>query len=66
MEPEAQFVSGLPVAGPVVRKGSGPEDGYSAFSVLDLNEGDPGYRTVRRAGRERREDVVIVGLAGDW
>src|SRR6478752_10144121 len=32
----AQFLPDLPVEGPVVRKGSGPEDGYSGFSVLPL------------------------------
>src|ERR1700712_2616414 len=37
--PGAEFVPGLPVDGPVVRKGSGPEDGYSGFSVKNLETG---------------------------
>jgi nicotinamidase/pyrazinamidase len=63
----AEFIDGLPVRGPVVRKGSGPEDGYSGFSVLDLTSG-------RTRGTELSDildengvtHLVIVGLAGDW
>lgn len=51
----------------LVRKGSGSEDGYSAFSVIDLD-------TRRTRGTELSVildengimDVVVVGLAGDW
>ncbi len=63
----AEFVEDLKVVGPVVQKGSGPEDGYSGFSVLHLHSGD---------GRETELDsllvehgvtnIVVVGLAGDW
>src|SRR6476661_3429792 len=35
----ADLLPGIPVDGPVVRKGSGPEDGYSGFSVLHLPTG---------------------------
>jgi nicotinamidase/pyrazinamidase len=68
--PGAQLVPGLDPDGepdPVVRKGSGPEDGYSGFSVRDLT-------TDRTKGTELSAildengvmDAVIVGLAGDY
>lgn len=73
--PGADFVPGLmtdgssPLDGPdfLVRKGSGPEDGYSAFSVLDL-------QTRQTRGTELSVvldengimDIVVIGLAGDW
>ena len=68
--PGAEFVRGLDPDGepePVVRKGSGPEDGYSGFSVRDL-------KTDRTRGTELSAildengvmDAVIVGLAGDY
>lgn len=63
----AAFHPGLTVDGPVVRKGVGGEDGYSAFSVRDPRTGD---RTatelegiLRDAGVGR---IVIVGLATDY
>ena len=34
--PGADLLPGLKTTGPVIRKGSGPEDGYSGFSVLHL------------------------------
>ncbi len=34
----AALLPGVPVHGPIVRKGSGPEDGYSGFSVLHLEQ----------------------------
>jgi nicotinamidase/pyrazinamidase len=65
--PGAALMPGLPVEGPVVRKGSGPEDGYSGFSVLDLETG-------RTSGTELSTildengimAITVVGLAGDW
>ncbi len=68
--PGAKLVPGLDPDGepdPVVRKGSGPEDGYSGFSVRDLT-------TDRTKGTELSAildengvmDAVIVGLAGDY
>lgn len=65
--PGAAFVPGLVVAGPVVRKGSGPEDGYSGFSVLDLTTGTT--NATELAGLLNAQgvtEVTVVGLAGDW
>ena len=65
--PGADLLPGLKTTGPVIRKGSGPEDGYSGFSVLHL----PTNET-----RETELDdflkahgataLTVVGLAGDW
>ncbi len=56
----------LQVAGPVVRKGTGGEDGYSGFSVRDPVSGTEAVtqlgRLLEHAGVRR---VVIAGLAGD-
>jgi len=57
----------LPVDGPVVRKGSGGEDGYSGFSLRDPQSGrhaDTGLDGLLRSAGVRR--VVVVGLAGDY
>ena len=63
----AELVPGLVVDGPVVRKGTGGEDGYSGFSVRDPRSGRETRteleRKLREAGVER---VVIVGLATDY
>lgn len=65
--PGAQFVPGLPVVGPVVRKGSGPEDGYSGFSVLDLATGvTRGTELSTILDEAGVMSVTVVGLAGDW
>lgn len=51
----------------LIRKGSGPQDGYSGFSVLDLASGVrsstelPALLATRDIHR-----VTVVGLAGDW
>jgi len=64
--PGAQMLPGVPVDGPVVRKGSGPEDGYSGFSVRHLPTGQH-----RETGLSQILDengimaITIVGLAGD-
>lgn len=65
--PGAQFVPGLPVDGPVIRKGSGSEDGYSGFSVTDLATG----QTQGTALSTILDDngimaIRVVGLAGDY
>lgn len=63
----AELVSGLPVHGPVVQKGSGPEDGYSGFSVLHLPTGE--NRETELSGILDENGIMaitIVGLAGDW
>ena len=57
----------LPIDGPVVRKGSGPEDGYSGFSVLHLPTGQ--NRETELSGILDENGVMaitVVGLAGDW
>ena len=63
----AEFVPPLQVAGPVVRKGTGGEDGYSGFTVRDPGSGTEHPTEMARLLRERRvEQVVIVGLATDY
>ena len=65
----AQLHPGLRVEedGEIVRKGTGGEDGYSAFSVRDPESGDVAATgldgILERRGTER---VVIVGLATDY
>jgi nicotinamidase/pyrazinamidase len=52
---------------PIVRKGSGGEDGYSAFSVRDPISGDVQRTRLGELLNERRvERVVIAGLATDY
>lgn len=62
----AQLHPALHLDGPVVRKGTGHEDGYSGFSARDLATGDDrptGLADVLAGhGIER---VVVVGLAQD-
>lgn len=56
----------LSVDGPVVRKGTGGEDGYSAFSVRDVATGEEaatGLGAILEQHGVRR--VVVVGLARD-
>jgi nicotinamidase/pyrazinamidase len=63
----AELHPALVVDGPVIRKGSGGEDGYSGFSVRDPTSGRQSKteldRLLRDAGVER---VVIGGLATDY
>jgi nicotinamidase/pyrazinamidase len=63
----AELHPDLRVEGPVVKKGSGGEDGYSGFSVRDPRSGDVDATELesmlRSAGVER---VVIAGLATDY
>jgi nicotinamidase/pyrazinamidase len=62
----AQFMDGLAVDGPVVRKGSGGEDGYSGFCVRDPETGSKEATSLDRMLKERAIDrVVVVGLALD-
>ena len=57
----------LVVAGPVVRKGSNGEDGYSGFTVRDPVTGDEHATELASALEERGIDsVVVVGLALDY
>jgi len=63
----AEFHPDLLVDGPVVRKGTEGEDGYSGFSVRDPSSGakEPTRLegVLRDAGVER---LVVVGLAQDY
>jgi nicotinamidase/pyrazinamidase len=63
----AQLHPDLQVAGEVVRKGQGGEDGYSGFTVRDPVTGEetatPLEGLLRRGGVRR---VVVVGLATDY
>ena len=64
----ARFHPGLgQLAGPVIRKGTGGEDGYSAFKVADPQTGETsrtGLGEMLRAQGRRR--VTVVGLALDY
>ena len=52
---------------PIVRKGTGGEDGYSGFTVADPNTGDESATELEGLLRERAvERLVIVGLATDY
>ena len=63
----ADLLPGIPVDGPVVRKGSGPEDGYSGFSVLHLPSGENRETELSALLDENGiMAITIVGLAGDW
>ena len=63
----ADLLPGIPLDGPVVRKGSGPEDGYSGFSVLHLPTGQNRETELSALLDENGiMAVTIVGLAGDW
>ncbi len=63
----AAFVSGLTIRGPVVRKGSGPEDGYSGFSVVNLQTGATvGTELSAILDENGIMAITVVGLAGDW
>lgn len=54
------------VDGPVVRKGTDGEDGYSAFSIRDPESGEEAPTELEAMLRDRRiARVVIVGLAQD-
>ncbi len=63
----AELHADLHVEGPIVKKGSGGEDGYSGFSVRDPRSGEVDATQLesllRSAGAER---VVIAGLATDY
>jgi nicotinamidase/pyrazinamidase len=52
---------------PVIRKGTGGEDGYSAFSVRNPETSERAATALEQMLREREiERVVIVGLATDY
>src|SRR4026209_2272254 len=63
----AMFHPDLRVVGDVVRKGTGGEDGYSAFSVRDPLSGDTAPTILPGLLAERDiERIVICGLATDF
>ncbi len=63
----AEMLPDIPVHGPVVRKGSGPEDGYSGFSVLHLPTGSTRETELSAILDENGiMAITVVGLAGDW
>ncbi len=62
----AELHPDLRVAGDVVQKGTGGEDGYSGFSVRDPTSGDEHDTALERLLRQASvERVVVVGLAAD-
>jgi nicotinamidase/pyrazinamidase len=63
----AELHPDLTVRGPVVRKGTNGEDGYSGFSMRDLVTGDsiPTELDGLLRGRDVRR-VVVCGLATDY
>jgi len=62
----AEFHPDLDVRGPVVRKGSNGEDGYSGFTMRDPESGEEIATPLRGMLREHEiERVVVVGLALD-
>jgi nicotinamidase/pyrazinamidase len=62
----AELHPDLTVAGPVLRKGTGGEDGYSGFSVRDPVSGEESSTQLGSLLDERGvRRVVVVGLAED-
>ncbi len=63
----AEFHPDLAVVGPVVRKGTGGEDGYSGFTVRDSETGEETPTGLAAKLEERSiEQVFVVGLATDY
>ena len=63
----AEFHPALDVAGEVVRKGSGAEDGYSGFTTRDATSGVEHATELASLLKARGvERVVIAGLATDY
>jgi nicotinamidase/pyrazinamidase len=65
----AAFHEGLLVepSAPVIRKGTGGEDGYSAFSVRDPRSGEAWETTLGTELRERLiKRLVVCGLTTDY
>ncbi len=62
----AELHPDLEVDGPVVRKGTGGEDGYSGFTARDVATGEDTPTDLRAVLAEHDiTDVVVVGLAQD-
>lgn len=63
----AEFVAGLVIAGPVLRKGTGGEDGYSGFTVRDPASGQASATELETLLRVHGvEALVVVGVATDY
>lgn len=63
----AEFHPGLEVDGELIYKATGPEDGYSAFSVQHLPTGETRGTGLEERLRERGVTrVVLLGLATDY
>lgn len=63
----AAFAPGLEVVGEVIRKGTGGEDGYSAFTVRDPKSSEPQATRLGGLLKEHAvERVVVIGLATDY
>lgn len=63
----AEFHPDLDVAGEVVRKGTGGEDGYSGFTVRDPESGETDPTALERLLRTAGvRTIVVVGLATDY
>lgn len=62
----AQLHPDLDVDGPVIRKGTGGEDGYSGFTARDVETGEVKSTDLHAALQESGiTGVVVVGLAQD-
>jgi nicotinamidase/pyrazinamidase len=62
----AELHPDLLVHGPVVRKGTSGEDGYSGFSVRDPLSGAAGSTQLQSLLDPAIRRLVVVGLAGDY
>jgi len=63
----AELHPDLDIAGPVVRKGVGGEDGYSGFTVRNPETGETAPTELAAMLRERSiESIVVLGLATDY
>ena len=62
----AQLHPDLFVEGPVVRKGTDGEDGYSGFSVRDPVSGESAPTKLQSLLPPEVSRLVVVGLAGDY
>ena len=63
----AEFHPGLEVVGPVVRKGSNGEDGYSGFTMRDPISGEDRPTALESMLRDHAVTrVVVTGLATDY
>jgi nicotinamidase/pyrazinamidase len=62
----AELHPDLDVRGPVVRKGTNGEDGYSGFSVRDPRTGATRETQLESLIEPSVRRLVVVGLAGDY